>query len=225
MPTIYVIAGPNGIGKTTSSFDLLPKNVPLINSDEIAKEAREAGIISLNSQEYSNQEATKLVNDHLDKHSSFIIETNLADVETWKFLISVQQLGYELNVKYISTDRLDLLNSRIAERVLLGDHYVRPDIVEQRYITGLKLLDHYFAYPDVLELFDNSKTMLLVAEYRKGQPVMELEKLPSWIVDYLGRHLSGAVASDISQRAHKDIDEVRKTYQILKNRTTGDQGK
>jgi len=51
MPTIYVIAGPNGIGKTTSSFDLLPKNVPLINSDEIAKEAREAGIISVNSQE------------------------------------------------------------------------------------------------------------------------------------------------------------------------------
>ena len=37
MPTIYVIAGPNGIGKTTSSFDLLPKNVPLINSDESQK--------------------------------------------------------------------------------------------------------------------------------------------------------------------------------------------
>jgi predicted ABC-type ATPase len=88
MPTVYVIAGPNGIGKTTSSFDLLPKNVPLINSDEIAKEAREAGIISVNSQEYSNQEATKLVNDHLNIRSSFIIETNLADVETWKFLIS-----------------------------------------------------------------------------------------------------------------------------------------
>ena len=118
-----------------------------------------------------------------------------------------------------------MLNSRIAERVLLGDHYVRPDIVEQRYITGLKLLDHYFAYPDVLELFDNSKTMELVAEYRKGQPIMESEKLPSWIVDYLGRHLSGAAAPDISQRALKDIDEVRKAYQILKDRTTEDQGK
>lgn len=40
MPTIYVIAGPNGIGKTTSSFDILPGNVPTINSDEIAKEVR-----------------------------------------------------------------------------------------------------------------------------------------------------------------------------------------
>ncbi len=51
MPTIYVIAGPNGIGKTTSSFDLLPKNIPLINSDEIAKEAREAGIRDLRKAE------------------------------------------------------------------------------------------------------------------------------------------------------------------------------
>jgi predicted ABC-type ATPase len=80
MPTIYVIAGPNGIGKTTSSFDLLPKNIPLINSDEIAKDAREAGILSVNSQEYSNQEAARLVDEHLNRRSSFIIETNLADV-------------------------------------------------------------------------------------------------------------------------------------------------
>ena len=53
MPTIYVIAGPNGIGKTTSSYDLVPANTPIINSDEIAKEVRNAGIISLNTQEYS----------------------------------------------------------------------------------------------------------------------------------------------------------------------------
>ena len=40
MPTLYVIAGPNGIGKTTSSYDLFPANIPIVNSDEIAKEIR-----------------------------------------------------------------------------------------------------------------------------------------------------------------------------------------
>jgi len=59
--------------------------------------------------------------------------------------MKVQQLGYELHVKYCSTDQLKVLSDRIAERVLLGDHFVRPDIVEQRYISGLKLLDHYFS--------------------------------------------------------------------------------
>jgi len=107
--------------------------------------------------------------------------------------------------------------------VLLGDHYVRPDIVEQRYVAGLKLLDHYFAYPDVLELFDNSKEMSLVAEYKKGQLVMQMENVPLWVVDYLGKHLSGMGKSDISQQTFKDIDAVRKSYQKLKNRESGEQ--
>lgn len=63
MPTIYVIAGPNGIGKTTSSYDLVPANTPIINSNEIAKEVRNAGIISVSTQEYSNQEAIRLMEE------------------------------------------------------------------------------------------------------------------------------------------------------------------
>jgi len=220
MPTIYVIAGPNGIGKTTSSFDLFPKNIPLINSDEIAKDARAAGILSVNSQEYSNQEATRLVDEHLNKRSSFIIETNLSDVDTWKFLIKVQQLGYELILKYISTDRLDLLNSRIAERVLLGDHFVRPDIVEQRYIAGLKLLDHYFEYPDILEIFDNSKTMELVLECHKGQIVMAAEILPEWVGRFLNNHRRPNADSGISYKSMRDIDAVRKAYYEQKGKQT-----
>lgn len=40
MPTLYIIAGPNGAGKTTSAYDVIAANTPIINSDEIAKEAR-----------------------------------------------------------------------------------------------------------------------------------------------------------------------------------------
>jgi predicted ABC-type ATPase len=75
MPTIFVIAGPNGIGKTTSSYDLISKNIPLINSDEIAKEARIAGMVNVNIQEYSNQEAARLVDEQLNRRNSFAIET------------------------------------------------------------------------------------------------------------------------------------------------------
>jgi predicted ABC-type ATPase len=167
MPILYVIAGPNGIGKTTSSYDLVPQNTPLINSDEIAKEARVSGIVSVNTQEYSNQEALRLVNEQLKELNSFAIETNLSDSETWKFLLGVQQIGYQVHLFYISTDEVELLNTRISERTRLGDHYVRPDIVEQRYTAGLNLLNHYFAEPDVLELLDNSKNMTLMAEIRR----------------------------------------------------------
>jgi predicted ABC-type ATPase len=90
-PHLYVIAGPNGIGKTTSSFDIVPSGISIINSDEIAAAVRASGIVNTNSQEYSNREATRLMNEHLEKRTSFAIETNLADVETWKFLIDAQK--------------------------------------------------------------------------------------------------------------------------------------
>ena len=56
-PIIYVIAGPNGIGKTTSDFDFIPDTIPIINSDEIAAEAKRTGFITGNTQEYAYGEA------------------------------------------------------------------------------------------------------------------------------------------------------------------------
>ncbi|MBS1602588.1 MAG: hypothetical protein JST42_07960 [Bacteroidetes bacterium] len=216
MPTIYVIAGPNGIGKTTSSYDVLPAGVPIINSDEIAKEARRLGLITSNTQEYSNQEAMRLVEEQITKRNTFAIETNLADLETWKFLIKVQQLGYELHIKYYSTSQLRLLNDRIAVRARLGDHFVRPDIVEQRYISGLKLLDHYFDIPDLLELFDNTDSMVLVGEFRRGSTVLLADPVPEWVINHLGAHLNPKPEQRPSLKDLNDIDAVRNAYRSAK---------
>lgn len=46
-PVLYVLAGPNGIGKTTSSYDIIPENIPIINSDEIAKQVRAVEIVKV----------------------------------------------------------------------------------------------------------------------------------------------------------------------------------
>lgn len=132
-PVLYIIAGPNGIGKTTSAFDIIPQSIPIINSDEIAKQVKTAELVTVNTQEYSNREAQLLVKQHLDKRKTFAIETNLADEETWKFLAAVQRTGYELHLAFLSTDDIRLLNNRIQERHLRCEHFVRPDIVEERY--------------------------------------------------------------------------------------------
>ena len=127
MPTLYVIAGPNGIGKTTSSYDLIPLNTPIINSDEIAKEIKNTGTVPpANTQEYSNREAIRLIEEQRNLSNSFAIETNLADVETWKFLLEMQKTGYELHILYMSADNIEVLNQRIRDRVLLGEHFVTP---------------------------------------------------------------------------------------------------
>ena len=134
-PILYVLAGPNGIGKTTSAYDIIPERVSIINSDEIARQIKTAELVKVNAQEYSNREAQRLVKEHLDRRENFAIETNLSDEETWKFLIGVQKTGYQLHLVFLSTDDLQLLHNRIEERFLRGEHFVRADIVEERYYT------------------------------------------------------------------------------------------
>lgn len=218
-PEIYVIAGPNGIGKTTSAFDLIPANIPIINSDEIAAAVRDAGLINTNTQEYGNREANRLISEYLEQKNTFAIETNLSDTDTWKFLIETQKTGYNINVIYLSTDHLHLLNARIDQRVLAGEHYVRPDIVEERYVNSLNLLNHYFKIPDQIQLFDNSKSLQLVAEIKKGQ-ILELnDPLPAWVEKHLSEHFSKE--KKISEKKTLDMDsieEVRKSYQAFKQK-------
>jgi len=221
MPTLYVIAGPNGIGKTTSFYDLVPANIPVINSDEIAKEVKSAGIISTNTQEYSNREAIRLIKENLEKGNSFAIETNLADDQTWKFLIETQRTGYQLHIIYLSTNEQDILNSRIEARVASGDHYVRPDIVLQRYQASLHLLNHYFDRPDLLQLFDNSISLELKAEIKQGTIMFSPEPLPEWITLNLGQHFNPESKKEkkgVNFRELKTIDEVRKSYQQMKDK-------
>jgi predicted ABC-type ATPase len=216
-PDLFVLAGPNGIGKTTSSFDIIPAQIPIINSDEIANAIRNSGITSVSTQEYSNREAIKLMNGYLEQRESFAIETNLSDLDTWKFLLETQKQGFSINVIYLSTDSLELLNDRIEGRVLAGEHYIRPDIVEERYINGLKLLNHYFDKPDSLQMFDNSGTLQLVAEIRLGDVLTLNLPVPEWVEKYLGDKIRKEVKKEEKKAIDlNSIDEVKKRYQASK---------
>lgn len=220
-PVLYVIAGPNGIGKTTSTFDLLPSGTPIINSDEIARLSSLVASTNINLQEYSNREALRLMDQYLQARKSFAIETNLADKETWKSLLQIQQSGYQLDVIYLSTDNLETLNARISERVLRGEHFVRPDVVFERYINGLKLLDFYFNHPDRLKLVDNSDTVKLIAEVQKGEIIHKGVEIPIWVSEHLGAHFQKKPEQQKSVRDMPSADDVRKAY-LQKNKGQDD---
>ena len=149
---------------------------------------------------------------YLRERVSFGIETNLADVETWKSLLEIQKTGYYLHIIYISTNNLEVLNSRIQERYQLGGHFVRPDVVQERYLAGLKLLNHYSDKPDKLQLFDNSKVMELMAEINSGKVVYARKSLPLWITQNIKQIFNPRIKSKIEARDLRSIDEVRRRY-------------
>lgn len=179
-PVLYILAGPNGIGKTTSFYDFVPQNFTFINADDIAKQLREKSG-DINIQEIANGEATSQMNQLIAKKASFGFETNLADNETWKFIENIQLIGYQVVIDFFCTDSIQTCINRVNNRVKEGGHFVRPDIIKMRYENGLKLLKYYKNIPNLLILTDNSKTPVKFVELEKGDIIFRKENLPIWI--------------------------------------------
>jgi predicted ABC-type ATPase len=213
-PTTYVIAGANGVGKTTSADDYFPKELNLVNADEIAKQLRQQYPYLSNVQELANEQAMQKVNIFLSKKESFGFETNLADNETWKFLESVQFLGYQVVINFFCVESVEICIKRIDNRVVEGGHFVRSDIVKGRYDSGLKLLYHYYKMPNLLLFTDTTEqnpTTFLVLE--KGEIIVKKENLPNWIQSFLTHKNQ---KENVSNSTDQSLDDIRNKYKNIK---------
>jgi len=156
---IYIIAGCNGAGKTTASFTILPEIInckEFINADEIAKGlspfqpekvAIESGRIMLNR-----------INELLSKNRSFAFETTLSTKSYKNKLIEAQEKGYVVTLIFFWLQSIELAKERIKVRVAEGGHNIEPDVIERRYIKGIKnLFDIYLPLVDGALIFDNSE--------------------------------------------------------------------
>ncbi len=167
MPTIFIIAGCNGAGKTTASFTFLPEllNVKeFVNADEIArglspfqpeKVSIEAGRIMLNR-----------IDELISKEQDFGFETTLASKSFVSLCESAKLAGYQIWLIFFWLDSIELAIERVKQRVIEGGHNIPEDTITRRYIAGLK--NFFTLYKDAVHqwlFIDNSKTeQELVAE-------------------------------------------------------------
>ena len=145
MPTLYLIAGCNGAGKTTASFTLLPDLLgcrEFVNADEIARGlspfqpetvAFEAGRIML-----------RRVAELLSKRVDFGIETTLSTKSYAQTIRQAQAAGYSVSLLYFWLSSPEMAIQRVEERVRKGGHHIPPDVVRRRYRRGIYNLFHLF---------------------------------------------------------------------------------
>ena len=207
MPELHIVAGPNGVGKTTAFTTIVPHGLEYVNADMIAKTIKEkAG--GLNTQDIANQEAAKIFYEKAARKESFAIETNLYDVETYKSFQGLQGLGYNIFIYFLAVDDVSICVNRVNLRVRQGGHNVNPDIIRQRYTTGLALLKHYKNFPDVLMLLDNSEGVLnLESELRKGAIQYQANPCKAWAQSVIEEKQSQEQAIK-----SKSIEDVKKLY-------------
>ncbi|CAM3451129.1 zeta toxin family protein [Elizabethkingia occulta] len=178
---LYIIAGCNGAGKTTASFTILPEILDckeFVNADEIArglspfqpeKVAFEAGRIMLNriDELFKNQE-------------TFAFETTLA-TKTYKQKIEyAKENNYNTTLLFFWLESSELAKERVRIRVNEGGHNIPKDVIERRYLNGIKnLFDIYLEIVDQILIFDNSEGKhILIAEksYDEDIIIYDLEK-------------------------------------------------
>lgn len=164
---LYIIAGCNGAGKTTASFTILPEILEckeFVNADEIAKGlspfqpekvAFEAGRIMLNR-----------IDELFKNKENFAFETTLA-TKTYKQKIQfAKQNGYNTTLLFFWLQNSELAKERVKIRVSEGGHDIPKDVIERRYLNGIKnLFDIYLEIVDQVLIFDNSEGKhILIAE-------------------------------------------------------------
>ena len=170
-PTMYIIGGCNGAGKTTASFTVLPDLLncyEFVNADEIAKGlspfrpesvAIEAGRLMLHR-------IDELMNQSVD----FAFETTLAASLHLRTIAKAQALGYRVHLLFFWLESVELAQQRVQSRVKEGGHSILVDVVNRRYKRGIvNLFQKYWDRMDRAWIIDGSKgNFNLIAERKSS---------------------------------------------------------
>lgn len=145
-PTLYIIAGCNGAGKTTASYSVLPALLEcreFVNADEIAK-----GLSPFNPESMAI-EAGRLMLQRIDlllsQRKTFAIESTLATRSHASLVNRAHERGYNVVLIFFWLPSPEMAVARVAKRVSEGGHNIPTDIIYRRYWLGLQNFFNIFA--------------------------------------------------------------------------------
>jgi len=158
-PTLCVVAGPNGSGKTTTTELLLSNewgaNSLYINPDIIA-EQEFGGWNNPEAVLKAAQRATDLRSQCLRERRDFVFETVFSSAEKLEFLHRAHDEGFFIRLFYVCTKSPDINVARIAKRYMNGGHEVPISKVISRYFKSLEQVKQAIMFVDRAYVYDNS---------------------------------------------------------------------
>jgi predicted ABC-type ATPase len=158
-PTLCVVAGPNGSGKTTTTIQVLTNEWAAdslyINPDNIAQEM----FGDWNSPEAvlkAAEKATQMRYECLEQGRDFVFETVFSSPEKLEFLKKAKEAGFFIRFFYVCTSDPSINVARITQRYLNGGHEVPISKVISRYYKSLLNAEEAIAFVDRAYVYDNS---------------------------------------------------------------------
>ena len=154
---IVIIAGANGVGKTTFALEFLEEyDYEFLNADEIAKE-----LSSKNPAEKKISAGKiffKKLREATAQGKSLLIESTLSGRYLRDYFEIWKAHNYQIQIVFIIVDAPEVSIARIAERVRKGGHFVPDKDVRRRFVRGQNnFWKTYKNLSDSWSLFYNSE--------------------------------------------------------------------
>ncbi len=182
-PSVIVLAGPNGSGKTTAAPKLLPETlgvVEFVNADTIAQ-----GLAAFDPEQVALEAGSIMLarlRELAAARRSFAFETTLASRSLAPWLAELVRGGYEFHLVFLWLPSAQMAVDRVGDRVRMGGHNVPEQTVRRRYGRGLSnFFRLYQRLATTWRIYDNSRASgrRLIAAGRAAQ-VTELPDPAAW---------------------------------------------
>lgn len=155
---VYIIAGPNGSGKTTFATTFLPEYAKcnlFINADLIAQ-----GLSPFSPQTVAIKSG-KLVLEQIKQYSEkgvdFSFESTISGVTYLKYLKMLKEKQYKINIFFLWIPSSRLAIARVQNRVKQGGHNVPVKDIKRRFDRSIKkFFKNYIILADKWILFNNA---------------------------------------------------------------------
>jgi predicted ABC-type ATPase len=160
-PTLWFIAGPNGVGKTTYARRFLRSTAAtdrFVNLDEIAR-----GLSPLSptpdaeTARAAARVALARVAAGLAARASFAIETTLAGRTHLGTITAARAKGFRVRLIFAIVPDVALCLRRIADRVAAGGHAVPEADARRRFDRAIANFPLYAAQTDRWQLLDTQR--------------------------------------------------------------------
>ncbi len=158
-PTLLIIAGCNGSGKSSFSRALTSNNTSAYDYDIIFLKNYD----SLIDTEFRDRMAHNITMDDLKskietsikEKISFCYETNFNSTPLyWPKIF--KEAGYRIEIAYFCLDSIEKAKERVRIRVENGGHFVPDAEIENRYILGYQNFNKNWKFFDSIQLFETS---------------------------------------------------------------------
>jgi len=157
---VYIIAGPNGSGKTTFARTFLPEYAKcdrFINADLIA-----TGLSPFSPQQAAIKSG-KLVLGQIKEYSEhgvdFGFETTMSGVTYLKYFKMLKEKSYKIHIYFLWIPSSQLAIARVRDRVAQGGHNVPVADIKRRFERSTeKFFKQYRLLADQWMLFNNEQS-------------------------------------------------------------------